>query len=105
MRKFHILGGSDGRTVVEVDGVIEWGRWFEHADRRVDQTTLPNGKQVSTVFLGINHRFSSEGPPLLFETMVFAPGGSIDVDCVRTSTWDEAQAMHDELVQKHLKPD
>jgi len=29
---------------------------------------------VSTVFLGLDHNFSSKGPPVVFETMVF--GGS-----------------------------
>ena len=26
---------------------------------------------ISTVFLGIDHNFNLEGPPLLFETMIF----------------------------------
>jgi hypothetical protein len=29
--------------------------------------------RVSTVFLGLNHRYDPEGPALRFETMVFGP--------------------------------
>jgi hypothetical protein len=47
---------------------------------------------VSTVFLGIDHRFGGEGPPLLFETMIF--GGPHDQSQYRCSTWQEAEHMH-----------
>ena len=48
-----------------------WARWFETADRRVALTEV-SGIRVSTVFLGLDYRFSGEGPPLLlFETMTF----------------------------------
>jgi hypothetical protein len=46
---------------------------------------------VSTVFLGIDHNFGN-GPPLLFETMVF--GGEYDGYCKRYSTWEEAEGGH-----------
>jgi hypothetical protein len=38
--------------------------------KRVAQTALPDGKWVSTVWLGLNHAWNG-GPPLIFETMVF----------------------------------
>ena len=53
--------------------------------------------EVSTVFLGINHRFG-EGPPLLFETMVF--GGPMDQYCLRCSTYDEALIQHDLVIER-----
>ena len=46
---------------------------------------------VSTVFLGINHNWG-EGPPILFETMIF--GGEHDEDRWRYATWDEAIVGH-----------
>jgi hypothetical protein len=46
---------------------------------------------VSTVFLGLDHSFG-EGPPQLFETMIF--GGEHDEYQERYSTWDEAEAGH-----------
>lgn len=52
---------------------------------------------VSTVFLGINHAFNKDGPPMLFETMIF--GGYWDENMLRTSTWDEAMKNHDACVK------
>lgn len=46
---------------------------------------------VSTVFLGLDHKFG-DGPPMLFETMIF--GGEHDQYQERCSTWEEAEAMH-----------
>lgn len=58
------------------------------------------GVQISTVFLGINHR-RGEGPPLLFETLVF--GGPRDGEIERYSTWDEAEAGHARMVERVRK--
>lgn len=51
------------------------------------------GVDISTVFLGIDHRFGGGGPPILFETMIFG-GGPHDENCERYCTWDEAVAGH-----------
>jgi len=84
----------DGKTPVPVD-LMTWARWFETADRSVAQTIVGN-KRVSTVFLGIDHRFG-DGPPLLFETMIF--NGPDDGEYQeRCSTWEEAEAMHERAV-------
>ncbi len=84
-----------GRHPVEVD-LMTWATWFETADRSVAQTQGWDYR-VSTVFLGIDHRFGGEGPPLVFETMVF--GGVNDQDQRRYATWDEAVAGHEEIVE------
>lgn len=47
---------------------------------------------VSTVFLGLDHRHFGDGPPVLFETMIF--GGPHDEWQKRACTWDEAEATH-----------
>jgi hypothetical protein len=84
-------------SVRVASNIIEWSIWFEHSeDRIVKQETVwgPFGSQhVSTVFLGLDHRFGDDGPPLIFETMIF--GGPIDQEYqTRTATWDEALADH-----------
>lgn len=81
----------DGHTPVECDDVLTWGRWFETADRHVAQEER-DGVRVSTVFLGLDHRFGGDGPPILFETMIF--GGPHDEDQNRYCTWEEAEAGH-----------
>jgi hypothetical protein len=68
----------------------QWCKWFATADCRVRKTTI-RGARISTVFLGMDHQMG-DGPPLLFETMVF--GGEHDQFQERCSTWDEAEAMH-----------
>lgn len=45
---------------------------------------------VSTVWLGVDHSFG-EGIPLIFETMVFAEGDSMDLDCRRYATEEQAR--------------
>jgi len=82
--------------VAEPD-LIKWGKWFEENSRRVAFTEL-NGAKVSTVFLALDHNYSDEGPPILFETMVF--GGELDDEMERCSTWDEAVAMHYTMVKR-----
>lgn len=52
---------------------------------------------VSTVWLGLDHRFG-DGPPLIFETMVF--GGAFDQEGDRYSTKEQAEAGHAEWCEK-----
>ena len=74
---------------------------FNIANRRVAETTLPNGKWISTVFLTIDHSFGS-GPPILFESMVFAgKESSEDLTQRRYCTWEEAVKGHEELVKEY----
>ncbi|WP_063685502.1 hypothetical protein [Bradyrhizobium stylosanthis] len=67
--------------------------------------TFVGSVHISTVFLGIDHRHFGDGPPLLFETMIF--GGSLEGFQNRCSTWDEAEAMHaealDQVRRGHLR--
>lgn len=46
---------------------------------------------LSTVWLGLNHSFT-DGPPILFESMIF--GGPHDGDMRRYATEDDALAGH-----------
>jgi hypothetical protein len=79
-----------GREPIAAINSLAWAQWFETADRVVASTTI-GAARVSTVFLGIDHRFG-KGPPLLFETMVF--GGAMDGEANRSSTWAEAEEHH-----------
>jgi hypothetical protein len=75
---------------------MEWGRFFQSADRRVASDEVGSAR-ISTVFLGLDHSFG-DGPPLLFETMVFE--GELDGECERYSTWEEAEAGHSAMVER-----
>lgn len=54
------------------------------------------GQRVSTVFLSLDHSFI-EGPPVLFETMIF--DGPHDGFTRRYHTYDEALAGHNKVVE------
>lgn len=64
---------------------------------RIVQQTEVCGARVSTVFIGLDHNLAEEGPPLLYETMVF--GGELDASEERYATWDEAEAGHARWVE------
>jgi len=38
--------------------------------KRVAETTLADGRNISTAWLGLDHNFG-DGPPMIFETMIF----------------------------------
>lgn len=55
--------------------VEQWGALREASDPHIASTRIygPDGHVcwVSTVWLGMNHAFSPDMPPIIFETMVF----------------------------------
>jgi hypothetical protein len=96
MSDFYILDAN--RNVIPCPTVTQWGAWMESFEkRRVASTECGTGVRVSTVFLGLDHNFG-DGPPLVFETMVF--GGTFDEECERCATWAEAEAQHRAMVEK-----
>lgn len=106
---FYILD-SEHRPVPTTDW-DEYARWMQehkYGPRRANFKNHPDDMtrvgwteirciEVSTVFLGMDHGWG-DGPPILFETMVF--GGPWDSDCERYCTWVEAEAGHAATVAK-----
>lgn len=100
MSQWYILDAN--RNPVPVP-LAEGARAFEQ-DRRVARTMV-NGYEVSTVFLGMDHRPEGEpGPPLVFETMVFLEGERTDLYCQRYSTWLDAEEGHNLVVAMYGPP-
>lgn len=94
----HLYYKLDGRRVVPCKDLLEWAQWFETAERHVADDSV-EGYRVSTVFLGMDHSFSpGDGPPVVFETMIFAPVGDYEA-MDRYCTWEEAEAGHREMLQ------
>lgn len=87
------------------DNVMEWASLYEHDSRVVSQDEI-RGHLVSTVWLGIDHNFWGDGPPLIFETMIFCEDGCPNrgVDCpwedyqVRYATEEQALGGHKQAV-------
>jgi hypothetical protein len=110
--RLFILGPD--HQLISCSDVLTWGKHLEEADRIVAQTGWrkcemqdgPYGRmpvqvagiQVSTVFLGLDHRFFGDGPPLVFETMVF--GGPLNGEQERYGSWAAAEAGHKRWVKK-----
>ena len=87
---YFILNGKRPEACADM---MRWGRWLEKAERHVAQTQIGD-VWVSTVFLGLDHNFGFEGPPVLFETMAFLDGESADnLPFSRYCTWEEAEAV------------
>lgn len=96
MKKTNVYYNKQGKQIT----LNEWGSLHETEYKIIEQTTLPNGKWVSTVWLGIDHNFG-EGDPEIFETMVFPLNGDSDEDdCDRYSTLEQAIAGHKSMCDK-----
>lgn len=77
--------------------VEKWATLFEDMDyRRIDHYQ-EGGYEVSTIWLGLDHSWDPEAPPIIFETLVIT---GIDEEelMYRYSTELEARAGHAEIV-------
>lgn len=86
----------DGKKAVLAD-LMTWVESFKNTEVRIVAKTEVGDAEVSTVFLGLDHQFG-DGPPLIFETLVF--GGSLDQEMDRYTTWEQAEAGHAAMVNR-----
>lgn len=84
---------------VPCEDTLTWAAWFEESKRIVARTEIGD-LLVSTVFLGIDHRFHEEGPPILWETMVFGGSPRKDLGQWRYASHAAALKGHEEAVKK-----
>jgi hypothetical protein len=83
--------------MVRSASMLEAGKQLADIDsRRVDHTVISDDCVVSSVFLVLDHNFSDEGLPILFETLVF--GGPYDGAMWRASALGQAKKIHWEIV-------
>lgn len=91
--KYYILKGKDPVPCDLMDGAV----WLEGAkESRIVKQEMVGDSKISTVFLGLDHSFG-EGPPLLFETLIF--GGPLDGWMWRCSTREQAEEQHRKAVE------
>jgi hypothetical protein len=106
----------DGTPIFDV---LEWAELFEDwQGRSIGHTWTLYGERLSTVWLGLDHEFSfiPNAPPLIFETMLFAPGRLRDMRWLRKllypndefqlrySTEEQARAGHERTRKQCLIP-
>jgi hypothetical protein len=87
MGEYYVL--NEYRQVEEIP-VVDWAQAYKE---RFHLSTYVFGMYVSTVFLGLNHQYG-DGPPLVFETMVFLKGSWDEQYMTRCSTFRQALWMH-----------
>ena len=81
----------------------EWARLFHLRDGDMApeswwrKQTFINDVQVSTVWLGLNHQWDPDAPPLFWETMIF--GGDYDEHQWRYSSRESAFDDHERIVR------
>jgi hypothetical protein len=80
--------GRDGQPITRE----AWIASFEDEDAKRIADDKVGDAWVSTVWLGLDHNFLGNGPPIIFETMVF--GGKYDQEQERYSTEAAALAGH-----------
>lgn len=70
--------------------------------RVAGDTVVLDGQQlaVSTVWLGVDHNYTRQGPPIIFETMVFGNHPLADANaCWRYETEEQARTGHANVVK------
>lgn len=98
-----------------IDDTLTWAEMFENSKARIiGQTVTLYGEKLSTVWLGIDHQWG-DGPPLIFETMLFAPrqfkmGFLVDNPeereaWEREDAWVKIHYPHDQLQQRYTWKD
>jgi hypothetical protein len=90
---------NENKEPVKIE-MMEWAMGMSNIENRIVKHDKVDGILVSTVFLGMDHRFGFEGPPVLFETMIF--GGEHDQYQERYCTYQEAEAGHKRALEMVL---
>lgn len=76
--------------------------WEDLSYRRIKEDWI-GPYRISTVWLGINHQFWPDAPPLIFETMIFRDNDKrdeLDLEMQRYTYEYEAIKGHEEMVKK-----
>lgn len=98
MSKGKYILTDDHKVVLEPD-LIKWAQWYETHELHVGFQEVGNGT-VSTIFTGLDFRLFGTGDPLVFETIYLDAEMSAE-EVMRCSTWDQAEANHNLMVEKH----
>jgi len=88
---------ADRRTPEPVANAVEWAERFDDDSMRSVAFDIIDPRpdhriEVSTVFIGIDYNVHRQGPPLLWETMVF--GGAMDLKATRYASYEAAIEGH-----------
>ncbi len=96
--RLFILDDHETKRVYSIEEYLNFKR-KEKGETIVKETTLPDGLEVSTLFLGLNviTPIGSEG---IFLTGVKRSGHTIPDSIIHSQTWDEALAAHQQAIER-----
>lgn len=80
-------------------GMADANRLLADRDYKILQQDHVGDLWISTVWLGLDHKWGGAGPPLIFETMVFGQDWA-DLESDRYPTEAAARAGHAEIVKR-----
>jgi hypothetical protein len=98
MARFYTWNSETGQ-ISGTDDVMEWAPWFEHADRLVALTELPDGSWIRTEFVGLPSRLDDRDRPMIFETSAFDKDGDQVISWL-SPTQAEAKKQHADAVEQ-----
>lgn len=91
------MGGYYDRNGIPMDegdwAAAQAGPYHVGRSKVLDAADPSKSIDVSTIWMGIDHRHG-DGPPLIFETMVFAEGSDSETYADRYSTEQQAREGH-----------
>lgn len=87
--------------MVPCKDLFTWAEWFERESEKYHLVDKIEGVRISTVFLGVDHRFGTKGDPILWETMIFNDDWDETLGQFRFCLESEAHACHKEWVAKY----
>lgn len=93
LRHLHYILDENDNVVPAT--FLEWMMMFAKDDRIIAKDTV-GCASISTVFLGMDYNYSDEGPPIVFETMIF--GWHNDEYQTRCSTKEQALQQHQDAI-------
>lgn len=95
-KAFAPLGSFYDRDCRQID-TPEWATLLEIPGYKRVAYDLLGPQEISTVWLGINHAWTADSDPIIFETMIF--GGEYDNWQWRYPTEEDALFHHHEIVK------
>lgn len=105
--RYYHRDGKPIRSNELAPDFMQWAMLFETSNRVVIQTHTLYGERLSTVWLGMDQSFFA-GPPLIFETMLFAPRKHTRWILAPEEKKEEARAAfetEDEYIKIHFPHD
>jgi hypothetical protein len=100
MSTFYALDENKKPFPISIEDLAEV---YGDTNSRVTKQDTIGDVMISTVFLVIDHRFSGEGDPVLWETMIF--GGKHDGYQERYTSHEEALKGHERSINLVLGDD